>query len=159
MGSGNEELPLLEIMITNKNGRIETYIQYKTNNLKRYLLFTSCYAKHIWTNILYRLAKKDLYSYVKFKNAWTKTGRIKRKPYIKCIPTHPHYQWYKKSNTLEFHNPRRVNHKLTRDILHYVSTFNPRNSKIFPHIHSNITIFFENTKMKTILQNQTIIKI
>ena len=49
----NTEQSFLDVLIKNRNGKIETDIYYKDTDSKQYLLFYSCHPRHTKTNIPY----------------------------------------------------------------------------------------------------------
>ena len=51
-------LPFLDTLLTNENGKLQTYIYYKPTDSKQYLLYTSCHPKHTRKSIPYNLARR-----------------------------------------------------------------------------------------------------
>ncbi|MEW8544348.1 MAG: hypothetical protein AB2693_12510 [Candidatus Thiodiazotropha sp.] len=52
------ELPFLDVLVKNEDGKIHTDIFYKPTDSKMYLLFQSCHPKHIKTSIPFSLARR-----------------------------------------------------------------------------------------------------
>ena len=51
------EQPFLDVLVKNRDGKIETAIYYKDTDSKQYLLFYSCHPIHTKINILFNLAR------------------------------------------------------------------------------------------------------
>ena len=49
-------LPFLDILVINNEGKIETDIYFKKTDSKQYLLYSSCHPRHVKNNIPYCLA-------------------------------------------------------------------------------------------------------
>ena len=54
----NKEIPFLDVLVKNQNGKIETDIFYKETDSRQYLLFYSCHHRHTKVNIPYNLARR-----------------------------------------------------------------------------------------------------
>ena len=53
-----KEIPFLDVLVKNQNGKIETDIFYKETDSRQYLLFYSCHPRHTKVNIPYNLARR-----------------------------------------------------------------------------------------------------
>ena len=54
----NTEQSFLDVLVKNRDGKIETDIYYKDTDSKQYLLFYSCHPRHTKINIPYNLARR-----------------------------------------------------------------------------------------------------
>ena len=54
----NTEQSFLDVLVKNREGKIETDIYYKDTDSKQYLLFNSCHPRHTKINIPYNLARR-----------------------------------------------------------------------------------------------------
>ena len=138
--------------------KIETEIYYKPTDSKQYLLFTSCQPKHVATNIPYNLARRIC---TIVGNTETRNIRLEElktflknqnypKPLIEAGIKKP-----KEENRETLRQPRQ---KPKEKLLPFTTSYNPRNPDIFPIIKANIPLLKIDDRMKTILENHSIIK-
>ena len=52
------EQPFLDVLVKNRNGKIETDIYYKDTDSTQYLLFYSCHPRHTKINISFNLVRR-----------------------------------------------------------------------------------------------------
>ena len=138
--------------------KIETDIYYKPTDSKQYLLFNSCYPKHVATNIPYNLARRictivDNTETRNIRLAELKTF-LKKQNYPKTL-FEARIKNAKKENQETLRQPRQ---KPKETLLPFKTSYNPRNPDIFPIIKANIPLLKNDDRIKTILENHSIIK-
>ena len=153
-----KEQPFLDVMVRNKEGKIETDIFYKETDSKQYLLFSSCHPRHTKINIPYNLARR-LKTIISEQNVL-----INRMKELKMFLLKQNYPeslidgGIEKAMNLEKSTLRTVKDRTEDQVMPYVSTHNPKNPEIYNVIQFNLPILHEDPKMSNILSNFKMIK-
>ena len=152
----NTEQSFLDVLVKNRDGKIETDIYYKDTDSKQYLLFYSCHPRHTKINIPYNLARRTIVSeeqILQRRMQELKTFLIKQN-----YPTQIIEHGVQKAMLLDKNVLRTVTAKGKKNIVPYVSTFDPRDPEMFRVIMDNMPILQADEKMRNILSNYKIIK-
>ena len=132
-----KEQPFLDVMVRNKEGKIETDIFYKGTDSKQYLLFSSCHPRHTKINIPYNLARR-LKIIISEQNVL-----INRMKELKLFLLKQNYPeslidgGIEKAMKLEKSTLRTVKDRTEDQVMPYVSTHNPKNPEIYNVIQFN----------------------
>ena len=96
--SSPKEQPFLDVMVQNKDGRLETDIYYKETDSKQYLLFTSCHPRHTKLSIPYNLARR-LRTIISEQNTLEiRLNELKSFLLTQKYPKEAHSEWNRQSN-------------------------------------------------------------
>ena len=152
------EQPFLDVLVKNRDGEIDTDIYYKDTDSKQYLLFYSCYPRHIKINISFNLARRlrtivPEEQVLQRRMQGLKSFLIKQH-YPKQIIAHG----LQKAISLDKHVLRMITTKGKENIVPKVSTYNPRDPEMFSVIIENMPILQKDEKMRKILSNYKFIK-
>ena len=154
----NTEQSFLDILVKNRDGKIETDIYYKDTESKQYLLFYSCHPIHTKINIPYNLARR-LRTIVSEEQIFQRRMQELKTFLIKQnYPTQIIEHSVQKAMSLDKNVLRTVTVKGKENIVPYVSPFNPRDPEMFRVIMDNMPILQANEKMRNILSNYKIKK-
>ena len=144
------EQPFLDVLVKNRDGKIETDIYYKDTDSKQYLLFYSCHPRHTKINIPFNLARR-LRTIVSERQVLQR--RVQK---LKSFLIKQHYpeqiieHGLQKAMSLDKNVLRTVTTKGKENIVPYVSTYNPRDPEM--------PILQEDEKIRKILSNYKFIK-
>ena len=156
-GSPNEQ-PFLDVMVQNKDGRLETDIYYKETDSKQYLLFTSCHPRHTKQSIPYNLARR-LRTIISEQNTLEiRLNELKSFLLTQKYPKKLIQSVIDRAMQLDQKTLRNVTEKTSESVITYVSTHNPKNPEIFNVINFNLPILQEDPKMNKVLSNFKLIK-
>ena len=140
------EQPFLDVLVKNRDGKIETDIYYKDTDSKQYLLFYSCHPRHTKINIPFNLARR-LRTIVSEEQVLQR--RMKE---IKSFLIKQHYpeqiieHGLQKAMSLDKNVLRTVTTKGKQNMVPYVLTHNPRDPEMFNVIIENMPILQEDEK-------------
>ena len=154
----NTEQSFLDVLVKNRNGKIETDIFYKETDSKQYLLFYSCHPRHTRVNFPYNLARRlrtiiSEEHVLKMRMQELKFFLIKQK-----YPEQVIDRGVEKAMSLNKDQLRTVKARAEENIIPYVSTHNPRDPEMFRVIADNIPILRQDDKMTDILSRYKLIK-
>ena len=155
----NQQQAFLDVLVKNREGKIEIDIYYKETDSKQYLLFNSCHPRHTKINIPYNLTRR-LRTIISEEKVLAKRIR-ELKPFLikQNYPEQIIEHGLQKAMSLDRTLLRTVKAKLEENIVPYVSTYNPRDAETFQVIMDNIPIFQEDEKkMRNILSKHKILK-
>ena len=154
----NQEQAFLDVLVKNREGKIETDIYYKETDSKQYLLFYSCHPRHTKNNIPYNLARR-LRTNISEEKVLEKRMRLlksflSKQNYPEQIIEHGLQQ----AMSLDKNLLVTVKAKPEGNIVPYVSTYNPRDPEMFRVIMDKMPILQEDEKMRNILSKHKILK-
>ena len=156
--SSPNEQPFLDVMVQNKDGRLETDIYYKETDRKQYLLFTSCHPRHTKLSIPYNLARR-LRTIISEQNTLEiRLNELKSILLTQKYPKKLIQNGIDRAMQLDQKTLRNVTEKTSESVITYVSTHNPKNPEIFSVINFNLPILQEDPKMNKVLSNFKLIK-
>ena len=156
--SSPNEQPFLDVMVQNKDGRLETDIYYKETDSKQYLLFTSCHPRHTKLSIPYNLARR-LRTIISEQNTLEiRLNELKSFLLTQKYPKKLIQSGIDRAMQLDQKTLRNVTEKTRESVITYVSTHNPKNPEIFNVINFNLPILLEDPKMNKVLSNFKLIK-
>ena len=151
-----KEIPFIDVLVKNQNGKIETDIFYKETDSRQYLLFYSCHPRHTKVNIPYNLARR-----IRTIDDTTLNNRMEE---LKCFlnkqkcPEQVIDYGVKRAMALDKNDLRKIKPKTTQNIIHFVSTHNPKDPQMFNVIRENLPILEEDDIMRRLLSNYKLIK-
>ena len=154
----SDKLPFLDVLVLKKGRSITTDIYSKATDTKQYLTFNSCHPRHIKINLPYSLARRIVYIVsdeeirkIRFKELGT---TLQKRGYPPAIIKDA----IKRAENLD-RSSLLNNQKTTKekDVIPYVTTYNPNNPNIFPAIINNTAILKNDERMEKILKRKTII--
>ena len=153
----NQEQAFLDVLVKNREGKIETDIYHKETDSKQYLLFYSCCRRHTKINIPYNLARQ-LRTIISEEKVLEKRMRelksfLSKQNYPEQIIEHGLQQ----DMSLDKNLLRMVKAKPKENIVSYVSTYNHRDPEMFRVIMDNMPVLQEDEKMRNILPKHKIL--
>lgn len=152
------EQPFLDVLVKNRDGKIETDIYYKDTDSKQYLLFYSCHPRHTKINIPFNLARRLRTIVSEEQVLQTRLQELKSFLMKQHYPEQVIEHGLQKAMSLDKNVLRTVTTKGKENIVPYVSTYNPRDPEMFSVIIENMPILQEDEKMRKILANYKFIK-
>lgn len=161
MNISRTEMPFLDILLLNKDGYIETDIYYKTTDSHNYVPFSSCHPHHTKLNIPYSLARrictivecdeKRNQRLLEMKNFLQQKGY----PLKVIQDATEKAKQHKREDLL---TSDLCDKKVNKDILTFVSTYNPNNPNVQEGIDTALSILNSSNKMKSLMKDTKIIK-
>ena len=152
------EQPFLDVLVKNRDGKIETDIYYKDTDSKQYLLFYSCHPRHTKINIPFNLARRSRTIVAEEQVLQKRMLELKSFLIKQHYPEQIIEHGLQKAMPLDKNVLRTVTTKGKENIVPYVSTYNPRDPERFSVIIENMPILQEDEKMQKILSNYKFIK-
>ena len=156
--SSNKEIPFLDILIKKEGTIIETDIYYKSTDSKQYLLFNSCHPKHVTTNVPYNLAKRICRITSKEETKEKRLEELSQFLTDRLYPSNLIKNGISRAKQERQEISQEPSKTDQRNLIPFVTTYNPRNPDIFPVIQTNLPILGKDKKMGDILANAKIIK-
>lgn len=159
LDSSESQLPFLDCLVLKEDNRLQTDIFYKPTDSKTYLLFNSCHPKHTKISIPFSLARrlKTIISkpQVFEQRALELEGFLLKQKYPRSLIQ----AGIAKARSLDRNDLlKEVHHTNDKETIPYVSTFNPRNPEIYPHLLHDIKILQRDSHMRNVLEKFNFIK-
>ena len=154
----NKEQPFLDVLVRNNEGKIETDIFYKDTDSKQYLLFYSCHPRHTKMNIPFNLARRLRTIISEEPNLQVRLQELKSFLVEQKYPEPVIDFGISKAMAIDKVALRTVKSKPEECVIHFVSTFNPKNPEIFPVIINNLSILEKDEKMNDTISKYKFIK-
>ena len=152
------ELPFLDILVMKKDNKIETDIYYKPTDSKQYLLFNSCHPKHTRCNIPFNLARRICTIVTNIITRDKRLEELKMFLIDRQYPISLITNGIEKAKAMDISELRTNKNKIAKNIVPYISTFNPRHNEIFNIMYNNLPVLNNDERMQKVLQKNTIIK-
>ena len=130
----DKQLPFLDVLVTKEGSKLETDIYYKPSDSKQYLLFNSCHPKHTRTSIPYSLARRIRSIVTNEEILRIRMNELRLALKQQNYPLHVIEKGIDKAMKLRKEELRIVRENTNDNIITYVSTFNPKNPKLFKSI-------------------------
>ena len=158
MEQNHKEIPFLDILIKNENGKITTDIYRKPTDSQRYLHFMSHHPKNCKKSIPFILARRvcTIVSDTVLRNERLK--ELHDTLTLRGYPTPLIDKGIDMAKKIPLSQLRTQIIKQGPPPLTFVTTFNKRNPQIFPEIHKHLQTLQQNTSMKELLNGTKIIK-
>lgn len=158
METNKNALPFLDILLIKKGSEIQTDIFFKETDTKQYLNFKSCHPKHIKNNIPYNLARRicTIVSSPNIKNK--RLDELKKSLVLRQYPKKLIEYGIEKAVKLPRTELLKVHPKENKDIIPYISTFNPNNPEMFGIFKNNINFLHLDKTMNQALKDTSFIK-
>ena len=141
------------LLLVKKQGfKIETDIYLKPNDSKQDLLFNSCHPKYIRTSMPYSLARRIRSIVTNEDTLQVRLNELRLALKHQNYPVNVIEKGIDKAMKFRKQELRIIREKADKDIITYVSTFNPKNPELFNSIRENLTVLQEDETMNKILQ-------
>ena len=151
------EIPFLDIMVINKNGKVITDIYRKPTDTQQYLHFKSDHPKNCIKSVPYTLARRICTIINDPILKRTRLDELHQSLSERKYPTPIIREGIRKVENIPLSELRKPRIKKTKDPLTFVSTFNKNNPEIFPEIKKNLQHLENNATFKKILDNTELI--
>lgn len=151
------KLPFLDIMINKAGTKIWMDIYSKPTDSKRYVPFHSNHPKHCLKNIPFNLARR-ICTIVENENI-----KEKRLLELENLLGNQHYPktlietGIKKAREIPQQVLRQQKENNQKEIIPFISTFNPNNPKVFPIIKQSFNNFKYSKTLENVFRNKTLI--
>ena len=157
MEISENKLPFLDVMI-NKNGtKIWMDIYSKPTDSKRYVPFNSNHPKHCLKNIPFSLARRICTivedESIKKNKLLELRNLLTKQFYPKTLID----TGIKKAKDIPQHILRKQKERGNKEIIPFISTFNPNNPKVFPIIKQSFNNFKYSKTLENVFRNKTLI--
>ena len=159
MESSTEELPFLDVMIKCVNGKIITDIYYKPTDTKQYLMYNSCHPKHTKNNIPFNLARRICTIVSETNTINQRLSELKQFLLNRNYPEQIIDNGIQKAKSIGKDKLRQQKqHSEEKEVIPFISTFNPKNPDVFTLIQENIPLLKTDERMNKIIHRSKFIK-